>query len=427
MPPWGRPLCCVLGWNRDDGMQLVRYVPFSNTKQQYVHSRLHWRGYWMQVEFGIGYVDGNGRTSGGSINIMLHSSDKAVLAQLIEATRLHYTHASISRVTIHTTDNYGSRSRRTGAHSRPSSSPFLSSEEWYTFTGKSSTIHALVSPSAATESCASCCDELNELNRLLSGAFESLEGETMLEAIHNCLIQLEEPQIDRDSGLPTQASGAFMKNSYVVQVIAMYLWFILILPLSSSLKAQLLFEARSKFIYIQVLPYTINPKYFKGVLRDVPARTSDFYSGSRTSRASPLPSATIHARYAREHPDSNWLKLFTQVMRTLSIHEPWSLLARIPLSESPRLHDIPTRRIPARNCPAPRGKCGHFTQRVFAQVRPHSAFQTLEDSRRSCAHCTASSVYPTSALSLLHCAAHAHSLALVLALSSSGCEVGEPS
>ncbi|KAJ7118266.1 P-loop containing nucleoside triphosphate hydrolase protein [Mycena epipterygia] len=167
------------GWNREDAKQLVRYVPSSNTKQ-----RLRWRGHWMQVEFVIGYEDGNGRTSGGSINIMLHSCDKAVLGQFIEAARVHYTHASISRVTVHLTDNYGSWARAVTKNRRAFSTlilpggikeliladakEFLASEEWhvdfyrflvYTFagvphrrgyllygepgTGKSSTIHAL--------------------------------------------------------------------------------------------------------------------------------------------------------------------------------------------------------------------------------------------------------------------------------------------
>ncbi|KAJ7096849.1 P-loop containing nucleoside triphosphate hydrolase protein [Mycena epipterygia] len=158
------------GWNREDAKQLVRYVPSSNTKQ-----RLRWRGHWMQVEFVIGYEDSNGRTSGGSINILLHSCDKAVLGQFIEAARVHYTHASISRVTVHLTDNYGSWARAVTKNRRAFSTlilpggikeliladakEFLASEEWYTFagvphrrgyllygepgTGKSSTIHAL--------------------------------------------------------------------------------------------------------------------------------------------------------------------------------------------------------------------------------------------------------------------------------------------
>ncbi|KAJ7249803.1 P-loop containing nucleoside triphosphate hydrolase protein [Mycena haematopus] len=158
------------GWNRDDIKQPVRYVPSSNTKQ-----RLRWRNIWMQVEFVIGYEDGNGRTSGGSINIMIHSCDKAVLGQFIEAARVHYTSASISRVTVHLTDNYGSWARAVTKNRRAFSTlilpngikeliladakEFLASEEWYTFagvphrrgyllygepgTGKSSTIHAL--------------------------------------------------------------------------------------------------------------------------------------------------------------------------------------------------------------------------------------------------------------------------------------------
>ncbi|KAJ7721840.1 P-loop containing nucleoside triphosphate hydrolase protein [Mycena maculata] len=158
------------GWNREDAKQPVRYVPSTNTKQ-----RLRWREHWMQVEFVIGYEDGNGRTTGGSINIMLHSCDKAVLGQFIEAARVHYTNASISRVTVHLTDNYGSWARAVTKNRRAFSTlilpngikeliladakEFLASEEWYTFagvphrrgyllygepgTGKSSTIHAL--------------------------------------------------------------------------------------------------------------------------------------------------------------------------------------------------------------------------------------------------------------------------------------------
>ncbi|KAJ7747478.1 hypothetical protein B0H16DRAFT_1850644 [Mycena metata] len=55
--------------------------------------------------------DDNGRTTGGSINILLHSCDKAVLGQFIEATRVHYTNAPISRATVLLTDNYGSWAR----------------------------------------------------------------------------------------------------------------------------------------------------------------------------------------------------------------------------------------------------------------------------------------------------------------------------
>ncbi|KAJ7624490.1 P-loop containing nucleoside triphosphate hydrolase protein [Roridomyces roridus] len=142
------------GWNRaDGGKQPVRYVPSANTKQ-----RLRWRDYWLQVEFVIGYEDGNGRTSGGSINVMLHSTDRKVLDEFIEAARVHYTHASISRVTVHLTDNYGSWARAVTKNRRAFSTlilpggiketlledarEFLASEEWYTFAG-SSTIHAL--------------------------------------------------------------------------------------------------------------------------------------------------------------------------------------------------------------------------------------------------------------------------------------------
>nr|GAT44320.1 P-loop containing nucleoside triphosphate hydrolase protein [Mycena chlorophos] len=159
-----------VGWNREDPNQIIRYVPTSNTKQ-----RLRWRGHWLQVEFVIGYEDSNGRTTGGSINITLHSTDRSLLTQFIEAARVHYTNASISRVTVHLTDNYGSWARAVTKNRRAFSTlilptgvketlladakEFLASEEWYTFagvphrrgyllygepgTGKSSTIHAI--------------------------------------------------------------------------------------------------------------------------------------------------------------------------------------------------------------------------------------------------------------------------------------------
>ncbi|KAJ7065640.1 hypothetical protein C8F01DRAFT_1366589 [Mycena amicta] len=159
-----------VGWNREDPTHLVRYVPSTNTKQ-----RLRWRGHWMQVEFIIGYEDSNGRTSGGSINITLHSTDRTLLNAFVDAAHVHYTQASISRVTVHLTDNYGSWARAVTKNRRAFSTlilptgvketlladakEFLASEEWYTFagvphrrgyllygepgTGKSSTIHAI--------------------------------------------------------------------------------------------------------------------------------------------------------------------------------------------------------------------------------------------------------------------------------------------
>jgi chaperone BCS1 len=82
---------------------------------------------------------------------MLHSCDKAVLGQFIEAARQHYTNASISRVTVHLTDNYGSWARAVTKNRRAFSTlilpsgikellladakEFLASEEWWVFFG----------------------------------------------------------------------------------------------------------------------------------------------------------------------------------------------------------------------------------------------------------------------------------------------------
>ncbi|KAJ7747503.1 hypothetical protein B0H16DRAFT_1461992 [Mycena metata] len=110
------------GWKREDNKQLVRYVPSSNTKQ-----RLRWRGHWMQVEFVIGYEDGNGRTTGDSINILLHSCDKAVLGQFSEAARA----VTKNRPAFSTLILPGGITELILADARE----FLASEEWYTFAG----------------------------------------------------------------------------------------------------------------------------------------------------------------------------------------------------------------------------------------------------------------------------------------------------
>ncbi|KAJ7670731.1 P-loop containing nucleoside triphosphate hydrolase protein [Mycena polygramma] len=106
---------------------------------------------------------------------MIHSCDKSVLLDFIEAARLHYREASISRVNVHLTDGYA-HWRRVVSKSRRSFSTlvlpdgiketllsdireFLNNEEWYAFagvevrlryllygepgTGKSTTVHAL--------------------------------------------------------------------------------------------------------------------------------------------------------------------------------------------------------------------------------------------------------------------------------------------
>jgi hypothetical protein len=46
------------------------------------------------------------RHTGSQISILIHSCDKSVLLDFIEAARLQYREASISRVNVHLTDGY---------------------------------------------------------------------------------------------------------------------------------------------------------------------------------------------------------------------------------------------------------------------------------------------------------------------------------
>ncbi|KAF7341434.1 p-loop containing nucleoside triphosphate hydrolase protein [Mycena venus] len=117
--------------------------------------------------------------SGGSITIILHSSDKAVLADLIETGHQKYSEnrVSTSTVTVHLTDNRGECAKAITKSRRALSTlilptdiketivadtrQFLENENWYNQagishsrgyliygdpgTGKSATIHVLAS------------------------------------------------------------------------------------------------------------------------------------------------------------------------------------------------------------------------------------------------------------------------------------------
>ncbi|KAJ7236677.1 hypothetical protein C8J57DRAFT_1529977 [Mycena rebaudengoi] len=62
---------------------------------------------WLQVSVDTGLSWEPGKSFGGSITIVLHSSDKSVLEDLVECARQQYEDTGASRVTVHLTDSNG--------------------------------------------------------------------------------------------------------------------------------------------------------------------------------------------------------------------------------------------------------------------------------------------------------------------------------
>ncbi|KAK7045086.1 p-loop containing nucleoside triphosphate hydrolase protein [Favolaschia claudopus] len=155
----------------------VRYMPAHDTKQRYLFtSENTGRSTWLQVVVTPGETRWNSSNPvGGSVNITLYSSDKTVLADLIDTAREKYLENGVSNVTVHLTDNRGAWAKTITKSRRALSTlilptdiketivadakQFLESEEWYTEagiphrrgyllygepgTGKSTTIHIL--------------------------------------------------------------------------------------------------------------------------------------------------------------------------------------------------------------------------------------------------------------------------------------------
>ncbi|KAJ7067514.1 hypothetical protein C8F01DRAFT_1121519 [Mycena amicta] len=165
-----------LGWG-DGPKDAVRFMPANDTKQQFLFTSPNsGKSTWLQVVVKPGQLNWTTNSFvGGSIGITLYSSDKAVLADLIETARRTYIEHGVSRVTVHLTDNRGEWAKTVSKSRRPMSTlilptdvkeslledarEFLASERWYNQagiphrrgyllygepgTGKSSTIHAL--------------------------------------------------------------------------------------------------------------------------------------------------------------------------------------------------------------------------------------------------------------------------------------------
>ncbi|KAJ7331414.1 hypothetical protein DFH08DRAFT_1083917 [Mycena albidolilacea] len=165
-----------LGWGNGH-KDTVRYMPAHDTKQRFLFtSERSGRGTWVQVVVTPGQRNWNSQTpTGGSIELILHSSDKTVLADLIDTAHKKYLENGVSTVTVHLTDNRGEWAKTITKSRRALSTlilptdiketivadarQFLESEEWYNQagiphrrgyllygepgTGKSTTIHIL--------------------------------------------------------------------------------------------------------------------------------------------------------------------------------------------------------------------------------------------------------------------------------------------
>ncbi|KAF8217469.1 P-loop containing nucleoside triphosphate hydrolase protein [Mycena galopus ATCC 62051] len=148
------------GWSPQGNKETVHTFPIPGNS---VH-RFRWRSYWVQASL-----------QGAQISLLFHSCDKSVLLEFIEAARLQYADASMSRVNVHLTDGYGhwgrvvSKTRRSFATLvlpdgiketlLADMKEFLDNEQWCTCaaprllnryllfgdpgTGKSTTVHAL--------------------------------------------------------------------------------------------------------------------------------------------------------------------------------------------------------------------------------------------------------------------------------------------
>ncbi|KAF7369618.1 p-loop containing nucleoside triphosphate hydrolase protein [Mycena venus] len=96
-----------LGWGtgpRDS----VRYMPAPDSMQRFLFkSPRTGRSTWIQVIVHTGIEDWDSRIRGGLITLTLHSSDKDVLADLIECAKHRYMENGTSRVAVHLTSGTG--------------------------------------------------------------------------------------------------------------------------------------------------------------------------------------------------------------------------------------------------------------------------------------------------------------------------------
>lgn len=84
----------------------IRYVPGEEGKQmfQYYSSCVRQK-IWVQISMRYGSEDYRGRMVGGEISLTFHTSNRDVLEEFMEEAREEYRKNTISKVTLHLTDN----------------------------------------------------------------------------------------------------------------------------------------------------------------------------------------------------------------------------------------------------------------------------------------------------------------------------------
>ncbi|KAJ7691401.1 hypothetical protein B0H17DRAFT_1179593, partial [Mycena rosella] len=167
-----------LGWGTGPN-DTVRYMPAHDAKQQFLFKSPNTgRSTWLHSKV-ISYLScilettvqltlpvivapgapnwNTNTATGGSITITLHSSDREVLADLIDCAHKKYLENGMSRITVHLTDNRGEWAKTVTKSRRALTTLILPSDIKETLiadareflangepgTGKSSTIHAL--------------------------------------------------------------------------------------------------------------------------------------------------------------------------------------------------------------------------------------------------------------------------------------------
>ncbi|KAJ7251626.1 hypothetical protein C8J57DRAFT_1520437 [Mycena rebaudengoi] len=151
-----------MGW-ATGARNSIHYLPGRDTVQQFLFKSPRTKlSTWLQVSVDTGLTWEPGKSFGGSIIIILHSSDKSVLEDLVECARQQYEDTGASRVTVHLIDSNGTWAKTVTKSRRALSTLMLPSQIKETLladaqeflasekisivavgTGKSSTVHAI--------------------------------------------------------------------------------------------------------------------------------------------------------------------------------------------------------------------------------------------------------------------------------------------
>ncbi|KAF7369609.1 p-loop containing nucleoside triphosphate hydrolase protein [Mycena venus] len=239
-----------LGWGAGP-KDSVRYMPALDSMQRLLFtSPRTGKSTWLQVVLASGAPSwDSSRVGGGSITVTLHSSDREVLADLINSAKQKYLEHGTSRVTVHLTDKFGSWAKAVTKSRRAFSTlvlpadikemiladaqEFLASEKWYRMagiphrrgyllhgapgTGKSSTVHAIAGKLGLEIyfiSLASPGIDDFSLGRLISDTPSRCI--LLLEDIDCAFPSREEPDEDEEEEPQRDRNGNIIPRNYMV-------------------------------------------------------------------------------------------------------------------------------------------------------------------------------------------------------------------